>query len=65
MAYSASPAVAGLESELLPFQGASLWVITIPPTLEWHETNRELNAPGHFQSTHHLCFETNIWDLHL
>jgi hypothetical protein len=45
----ASPAVVGLESELIPFQGSNLWVITIPPTFELHETSRELNASGHFQ----------------
>lgn len=51
---AASPAVVGLESELVPFQGVNLWVITIQPTFELHETTRELNASGHFQK--HVVF---------
>jgi len=51
---AASPAVVGLETELVPFQGSNLWVITIPPTFELHETTRELNASGHFQK--HVVF---------
>lgn len=51
---AASPVVIGLESELVPFQGVNLWVITIPPTFELHETTRELNASGHFQK--HVVF---------
>lgn len=51
---AASPAVVGIESELVSFQGVNLWVITIPPTFELHETTRELNASGHFQK--HVVF---------
>lgn len=50
----ASPALVGLESELVPFQGCNLWVITIPPTFELHESTREINASGHFQK--HVVF---------
>lgn len=49
-----SPAVVGLASELVRFQGSILWVITIPPTFELHETTRELNASGQFQK--HVVF---------
>lgn len=51
---AAFPAVIGFESERVPFQGVNLWVITIPPTFELHETTRELNASGHFQK--HVVF---------
>ena len=51
---AASPAVVGLESEIVPFQGVNLWLITIPPTFDLHETTRELNASGHFQK--HVVF---------
>lgn len=51
---AASPAVVGIESETVLFQGVNLWVITIPPTFDLHETTRELNASGHFQK--HVVF---------
>lgn len=51
---AASPAVLGIESELIPFGEVNLWVITIPPTFDIHETTRELNAKGHFQK--HVVF---------
>lgn len=46
---AASPAVLGIESELIPFGEVNLWIITILPTFDIHETTRELNAKGHFQ----------------
>ena len=46
--------IIGFETELMAFQGVNLWVITIPPTFELHETTRELNASGHFQK--HVVF---------
>jgi hypothetical protein len=49
-----APAIVGLECELVPFQAKNLFVITIPPTFELHETIRELNASGHFQK--HVVF---------
>lgn len=51
---AASPTVVGIESELIPFGEVKLWVITIPPTFDIHETTRELNAKGHFQK--HVVF---------
>lgn len=51
---ASSPAIVGVTSELISFQGVNLWVITIPPTFELHETTRELNASGHFQN--HVVF---------
>jgi hypothetical protein len=51
---ASSPAIVGLECALVPFQGVNLWVITIPPTFELHETTRELNASGHFHK--HVVF---------
>ncbi len=46
---AAQPFIVGFESELVLFQGVNLWIITIPPTFDIHETTRELNAKGHFQ----------------
>jgi hypothetical protein len=43
---ASSPAIVGLECELVPFQGANLWVIIIPPTFDLHETTRELMTPS-------------------
>jgi hypothetical protein len=51
---AASPAVVGIETELVSYQESNLWVISIPPTFELHETTRELNASGHFQK--HVVF---------
>lgn len=34
--------IAGLDCELVPYQGANLFVISIPPTFDLHETTREL-----------------------
>jgi hypothetical protein len=50
----ASPALVEIESELIPFGEVNLWVITIQPTFDIHETTRELNAKGHFQK--HVVF---------
>jgi hypothetical protein len=44
-----TPAVVGLECELVPFQGVNLFVITIPPTFDLHETTHELVTPKTFQ----------------
>jgi len=45
-----STAVAGLECEWVSFQGVNLYVITIPPTFNLHETMHELVTPnGTFQ----------------
>jgi hypothetical protein len=53
--YSAcSPAIVGLECELVGFQKVNLFIISIPPTFELHETTRELNAAGHYQK--HVVF---------
>jgi len=41
-----SPAVVGLECEMVTYKGDSLFVITIPPTFDLHETTRELNTPN-------------------
>jgi hypothetical protein len=45
---SCSPAIVGVECELVSFNGSNLFVITIPPTFDLHETTRELDASGHF-----------------
>lgn len=37
-----SPAVVGISCELVPINGVKLFVITIPPTFDLHETKREL-----------------------
>ena len=41
-----SPAVVGLECEMVTYKGDFLYVVTIPPTFDLHETTRELNASG-------------------
>lgn len=51
---AASPALVEIESELIPFDELKLWIITIQPTFDIHETTRELNAKGHFQK--HVVF---------
>jgi hypothetical protein len=43
---ASSPSIAGLECGLVPFQGVNLFVVTIPPTFNLHETTRELVTPG-------------------
>ena len=40
-----SPAVVGLECEFVRYQGIELFIITIPPTFDLHETTRELVTP--------------------
>ena len=45
---ASSPTIAGLECETVLCQGVNLFIITIPPTFNLHETTRELNAKGHF-----------------
>lgn len=45
-----SPAVVGLECEIVEFDQTNLFIITIPPTFDLHETTRELVTPsGTFQ----------------
>lgn len=51
---AASPALVEIESELIPFGEVNLWIITIQPTFDIHETTRDLNAKGHFQK--HVVF---------
>ena len=41
-----SPSIVGVESEIVSFQGVDLFVITIPPTFDLHETERELITPN-------------------
>ncbi len=43
-----SPTVAGIECEIFSFYGINLFIVTIPPTFDLHETTRELNASSHF-----------------
>lgn len=43
-----APAVVGIQCSTQIINGACLFVITIPPTFDIHETTRELNASGHF-----------------
>lgn len=43
---ASSPAIVGLESEVVCFQDVNLWVITIPPTFDLHETTRVLVTPN-------------------
>lgn len=46
---ASSPQIVGIECELISFQGVNLFVITIPPTFDLHETIRELvTSDGHF-----------------
>lgn len=41
-----SPAVVGMECEMVMYKDDCLFVITIHPTFDLHETTRELNTPG-------------------
>lgn len=41
-----SPAVVGVSCELIPINGVNLFVVTIPPTFDLHETKRELITPN-------------------
>ncbi len=43
---ASSPAVVGISCELVPVNGVKLFVITIPPTFDLHETKRELITPN-------------------
>ncbi len=43
---ASSPAVVGISCELVPINGVKLFVITIPPTFDLHETKRELITPS-------------------
>lgn len=45
---ASSPAIVGLECETVLYQGVNLFIVTIPPTFNLHETARDLNAKGHF-----------------
>jgi len=49
LASACSPAVVGLTCGFFRFNTVRLFIITIPPTFDLHETTRELNASGHFQ----------------
>ncbi len=51
---ASSPAIVGLECESIKFQGIDLFIVTIPPTFDLHETTRELKASGNFQN--HVVF---------
>lgn len=41
-----TPAVVGLGCEKVAYKDGSLFVITVPPTFDLHETARELVASG-------------------
>ena len=43
---ASTPAVVGLECEMVIYKGDCLFVITIPPTFDLHETTRVLNSSG-------------------
>lgn len=43
-----TPAVVGLNCELVSYKSATLFIITIPPTFDLHETIRPLKAKGSF-----------------
>jgi hypothetical protein len=51
---ASSPAIVGIECESMKFQEVDLFIITIPPTFDLHETTRELTASGNFQN--HVVF---------
>jgi hypothetical protein len=42
-----TPAVVGIECDSKEIDNNKLYIITIPPTFDLHETTRELNAQGH------------------
>lgn len=42
------PSVVGLEFDPVEIDGKTLYVLTVPPTFELHETKRDLNAKGRF-----------------
>ena len=54
-----SPAVVGLECEMVIYKGDSLFVITIPPTFDQHETTRELNSSGGTYREHTVLMRHN------
>lgn len=41
-----SPTIVGISCEIVPINGVKLFVITIPPTFDLHETKRELITPN-------------------
>lgn len=43
-----TPSVVGLELDPVEIDGKTLYVLTIPPTFELHESKRALNAKGRF-----------------
>jgi hypothetical protein len=43
-----TPVVVGITCEQIVFQEKNLFVVTIPPTFDLHETTRELTAKGQF-----------------
>lgn len=45
---ASTPPVVGMELDSVEIEGKTLYVLTIPPTFELHETKRELKAKGHF-----------------
>jgi hypothetical protein len=53
---ASSTAVAGLECEMLLFQCVNLYVITIPPTFNLHETTRELITSNNGTFQKHTVF---------
>ena len=46
---ASSPAITGLESEVVDFKGKHLWIISILPTFDLHEIIRDLNTPKQFR----------------
>ncbi len=46
LAGACAPAIVGLESETISFPGVDLFVVTIPPAFNLHETTHELKTPG-------------------
>ena len=42
-----APSIVGIECEYATIRGRKLYIVTIPPTFDLHETIRELNAKGH------------------
>lgn len=43
---ASAPAIVGLECELITYKNTQLFVITIPPTFDLHETTRDLITPN-------------------
>jgi hypothetical protein len=43
-----NPSIVGIECDSIAMDGKKLYIVTIPPTFELHETSRELIAKGKF-----------------